>query len=106
MCGLFGIMNYSDSSKNYSKLLNSLARNSAERGTHATGIAYNLDNKLVIYKKPLPAYKLDFKHVDGVKAIIGHTRHATQGDYKLNYNNHPFKGDTKSGAFRLAHNGV
>ena len=106
MCGIFGILSYGNTGKNYGKLINSLARNSAERGTHATGIAYNLDDKLVIYKKPLPAYKLDFKHIDGVKAIIGHTRHATQGDYKLNYNNHPFKGDYMSGSFALAHNGV
>lgn len=106
MCGLFGFTTYGEQKKNYTELLQNLAEHSAERGTHATGISYNRDNKLITYKKPSPAYKLKLQHYDGVKAIIGHTRHATQGDYKLNYNNHPFTGHNNSGDFAVAHNGI
>ena len=37
---------------------------------------------------------------------MGHTRMATQGDEKLNYNNHPFAGVAGDKAFAFAHNGV
>ena len=50
--------------------------------------------------------ELEFKHGDGVKALIGHTRHSTQGSEKKIYNNHPFLGKTSGGKFALAHNGV
>lgn len=106
MCGLFGFTIYGDNKKNYTELLQSLAEHSAERGTHATGISYNNDNRLITYKKPSPAYKLKLQHFDGVRAVIGHTRHATQGDAKLNYNNHPFTGRNSSGDFAVAHNGI
>lgn len=105
MCGLFGFLNLGKE-KDYSKLINTLATNASIRGTHATGISYNLKNELIIYKKPLPAHKMNFKHFSGVKCITGHTRHATQGDYKTNRNNHPFKGKTEQERFALAHNGI
>ena len=106
MCGLFGFIVYNKKSGDYTKLLNALATESAERGTHATGIAYNKDNNLTIYKRPLPAYKMKFKHIEGVKVITGHTRHATQGDIKNNYNNHPFEGNCNGLDFAMAHNGI
>ena len=37
---------------------------------------------------------------------MGHTRMATQGDEKMNYNNHPFPGSVGGSSFALAHNGV
>ena len=41
MCGLFGFVNYSGKEiKNLSDLTNSLAEQSAIRGTDATGIAF------------------------------------------------------------------
>lgn len=106
MCGLFGFYIYGENEKDYSRLLNELARATAERGTHATGIAYNYGDRLRIYKRPLPAEKMNFKHLDGVKAIMGHTRHATQGKASDNINNHPFFGYANRTKFASCHNGI
>jgi len=107
MCGLFGFSSYGKNSiKNLNVLTNSLAEQAAERGTDATGIAFCMSGKVNILKEPKSAYKINFKHSDKVSALVGHTRHATQGDVKLNYNNHPFPGRVKGRTFALAHNGV
>ena len=107
MCCLFGIYNYSGQEiSNLSNLTNLLAENATVRGTDATGIAYNNNGKLTIHKEAKSAYMVDFRHPDDVVCITGHTRHATQGDKKKNYNNHPFAGSCKNLRFALAHNGV
>jgi len=107
MCGLFGFSSYGKNGiKNLNVLTNSLAEQAAERGTDATGIAFCMSGKVNILKEPKSAYKINFKHSDKVSALVGHTRHATQGDVKLNYNNHPFPGRVKGRTFALAHNGV
>lgn len=107
MCGLYGYLNYGGNKiKNLSKLTNSLARQSAVRGTDATGIAYCNNKELNIIKDNKSAYKIDFKHSDEICSLIGHTRHSTQGSEKRSYNNHPFPGKCKNGKFALAHNGV
>lgn len=48
----------------------------------------------------------NFKPPKYTKALIGHTRHSTQGSEKNNYNNHPFYGKVGNTKFALAHNGV
>lgn len=106
MCGLFGFTTYGNNMRNYTKLLQALASYSTERGHHASGISYNLDNKLITYKKPLSGIKLKPAHFDGVQAITGHTRHATQGDYNKNCNNHPFNGTVGGFNIAMAHNGI
>ena len=107
MCGLFGFSNYSGSSiKDLSVLTNSLAQQSSIRGTDATGISYCTNKGIEIYKEPKSAYKIEFKHTNDITALIGHTRHATQGNERKNFNNHPFKGSYKSFDFALCHNGV
>ena len=106
MCGLFGFTTYGNNGKNYTELLQALATFSTERGHHASGISYILDNKLITYKKAVSGNKLKPLHLDGVQAITGHTRHATQGDYKLNYNNHPFSGTIDNVDIAIAHNGI
>lgn len=107
MCCLFGIYNYSGQEiSNLSNLTNLLAENATVRGTDATGIAYNNNGKLTIHKEAKSAYMVDFRHPDDVVCVTGHTRHATQGDKKKNYNNHPFAGSCKNLRFALAHNGV
>ncbi len=107
MCGLFGFLNYSgDKIKDLSKLTNYLARESTARGTDATGIAYVNYGGIHIEKDNKSAYRIDFKHSDDIKSLIGHTRHSTQGSEKHNYNNHPFIGNCKDSRFALAHNGV
>ncbi len=107
MCGLFGFSNYSnDKIKNLSILTNSLAEQSAVRGTDATGIAFTISGGINVIKDSKSAYRMDFKHSDDIKALIGHTRHSTQGSEKKNYNNHPFPAKCNNSRFALAHNGV
>lgn len=107
MCGLFGFYNYSGQKiEGLSNLTNLLAENATVRGTDAAGIAYNSGGKLMIHKEAKSAYMVDFKHPDNAVCVTGHTRHATQGDKKKNYNNHPFAGSCRNLRFALAHNGV
>lgn len=107
MCCLFGVMTYGKKIfKQMDELVNSLAYHATERGIDSTGIAYNKEGKLIVYKKPLPAYKMDFVGLDCVKTVMGHTRQTTQGLAKFNYNNHPFRGTCFNTQFALAHNGI
>ena len=107
MCGLYGFSNYSGKEiKSLAELTNALAGYASERGRDATGIAYNKASRLVIAKEAKPASEIDFKHPDDTVALIGHTRHSTQGSEKKNYNNHPFFGRVQGLNFALAHNGV
>lgn len=107
MCGLFGFVHYgSEPIKNLSVLTTTLAEQSAVRGTDATGIAYLRNGNIQIQKEARSAYVLACKHPDTIRTLIGHTRHATHGSAKKNYNNHPFSGKTGNTRFALAHNGV
>lgn len=107
MCGLFGFLHYGEGDiKNLSSITNALAEESAVRGTDATGIAYNLKGKLHIDKNSKSAHDITFKHSDKIVALIGYTRHSTQGSEKSNFNNHPFYGRCENTKFALAHNGV
>ena len=106
MCGLFGFLRYGEAIKGLKEVTNSLAEQSAVRGTDATGIAFNENGKLRIFKDGKSAYELDFKHGDDTAAMIGHTRHSTKGSEKKNCNNHPFPGKVGGLDFALAHNGV
>lgn len=107
MCCLFGFYHYGGGEiDKLSGLTNLLAENAAVRGTDAAGIAYNNRGKLIIHKEAKAAYNIDFKHPESAVCVTGHTRHATQGDKKKNYNNHPFAGACKNLKFALSHNGV
>ena len=106
MCALFGWLDYKHivPYKVLKRLTQNLANAAEERGTDAAGISYVKDGKVSIYKRPKPAHKIHFAAPD-VSAIMGHTRFATQGDKKKNYNNHPFAGHADK-EFAFAHNGV
>lgn len=108
MCCLFGIIDYRDnfSGRQKARLLHILSSECEARGTDATGIAYMEGDHLCVYKRPLPAHKLKYRIPNGVKTVMGHTRMATQGSEKKNYNNHPFQGCADGQRFALAHNGV
>ena len=107
MCALFGWLNYKGivPYKVLQKLTQALANDAEERGTDAAGISYIKDNKVTIFKRPKPAHRIHFNAPDGTKAIMGHTRMATQGDKKHNFNNHPFAGHADK-EYAFAHNGV
>ncbi|MEA5039030.1 MAG: hypothetical protein VB086_04250 [Clostridiaceae bacterium] len=109
MCGLFGFSNYGKnlSALQINSLTEALATESAVRGTDATGISYNAGDKLKIEKAAKSAYLMDFRLPKDTAALIGHTRHSTQGSCRKWYNNHPFQGSLPGGgAFALAHNGI
>ncbi len=104
MCCLFGIIDYGKSLSISQKehILTVLSKECELRGVDATGIAYNGQEKLHIYKRPLPAHKMRFHVMLDTNIIMGHTRMTTQGSELKNRNNHPFSGKT----FALAHNGI
>ena len=108
MCCLLGMVDtcgrFSVKEKNY--ILSVLAAECEERGTDAAGIAYCSHGHLSIYKRPLEAHRLHFRVPEDSRAIMGHTRMATQGNANRNRNNHPFFGETQDRKFALAHNGV
>jgi len=108
MCCLFGLIDCGHrlTGKQKGRILRALAIQSEERGTDATGIAYNSRGRLHIYKQPLPARKLHLIIPDDTAVVMGHTRMTTQGSEKRNYNNHPFLGAAGGDRFALAHNGV
>ena len=108
MCCLFGLIDYGHtlSGKQKSRIISTLATACEVRGKDATGIAYNNNGKLCIYKRPLPASLMRFKIPADAHVIMGHTRMTTQGSAKKNYNNHPFLGQAGDDTFALAHNGV
>ncbi len=107
MCALFGWLDYKGivPYKVLKKLTQLLANAAEERGTDAAGISYVKDGRVSIYKRPRPSHKIHFNAPEGTTAIMGHTRFATQGDKKHNYNNHPFAGHADK-EFAFAHNGV
>lgn len=108
MCCLFGILDYGHklSRKEKTKILSVLSVACEERGTDATGIAYNSGGSLKVYKRPLPAHLLWFKVYEDTNLVMGHTRMTTQGSERYNQNNHPFSGQAGNTSFALAHNGV
>lgn len=108
MCALFGYLSYKNivPYKVLKKLTQALANAAEERGTDASGISYIQGDKVVVYKRPKPAHKLHFNPPEGTRAVMGHTRLATQGDVKQNFNNHPFAGFAGDTSFAFAHNGV
>lgn len=108
MCCLFGLIDYEKrlTGKEKNRMLALLSQACEVRGTDATGIAYNLDGTLHIYKRPVPAHCLHVRVPEQARVIMGHTRMATQGSARQNYNNHPFQGTAGKDGFALAHNGV
>lgn len=108
MCCLFGFVDYAGSLsvKQKNHLIRELSIAAEVRGTDATGIAYNTSRGLQIYKRPLAAHRLHLRIPAETHVVLGHTRMATQGSAKKNYNNHPFFGCVKGKSFALAHNGI
>lgn len=108
MCCLFGLMDYSGglTAKQKAGVLHALATVAEARGTDATGIAYRSRGRLHVYKRPLPGHCLPFHIPRNTQVVMGHTRMATQGSAKKNYNNHPFQSRAGGRSFALAHNGM
>ena len=105
MCCLFGLYDYKGtlSRKEKNQIITALSMAAEDRGTDATGIAYNTPKKLVIFKRPLPAHLMWFRIPKDTNAVMGHTRFSTQGDAVYNQNNHPFPGTAGKTEFALDH---
>ena len=73
MCCLFGFVDYGHqlSRKQRSRLLSVLSTACEERGTDATGIAYNVGGKQVIYKRPLPAHLMWYRVPVEANIVMG-----------------------------------
>ncbi len=108
MCCLFGFHDYGHKLTQNQRtfLLRTLATACEERGTDATGIAYNAQGIQHIYKRPLAAHTMWFRVPMESTVVMGHTRMTTQGSETKNRNNHPFRGSVNGQRFALAHNGV
>ena len=108
MCSLFGFTDYGHqlSRKARHRLLTVLSTACEERGTDATGIAYNVGGRQHIFKRPLPAHLMWYRVPVDATVVMGHTRMTTQGPALRNENNHPFRGRAGNTSFALAHNGI
>lgn len=108
MCCLFGFVDYGHqlTRKQRSRLLSVLSVACEDRGTDATGIAYNFDGRQHIFKRPIPAHLMWYRVPLEATVVMGHTRMTTQGSALRNENNHPFRGRAGNTDFALAHNGV
>lgn len=108
MCCLFGMIDYGSSltvsQRNH--VISVLSKECEARGTDAAGIAYNHDGSLRIFKRPLPARKMQWRLKSDSSVVMGHTRMTTQGSEMFNRNNHPFRGNVNGEHFALAHNGM
>lgn len=108
MCCLFGLVDCEHlfRGRERSRILSILSVACEARGTDATGVAYNSGGRLRIYKRPLPAHRIRMRIPEDATVVMGHTRLATQGSEKRNYNNHPWRAKAGQTVFALAHNGV
>lgn len=108
MCAIFGLIDYGKvfTAEQRECIMNVLAVESEIRGTDATGFAFNSGGKLRIFKRPLAAHEITLRLDEDANIILGHTRMATQGNCKKNYNNHPFYGKIRGTKFALVHNGI
>ena len=106
MCGLYGVLSYKNKLKDINELVDLLGMESAEWGTDATGVAFVNCGNIKVHKQPVSAYKFRPNVPKTAKAVIGHTRHTTQGDKNKNHNNHPWVERVDNCQFALAHNGV
>lgn len=108
MCCLFGFVDYGHqlSRKARHRLLSILSTACEDRGTDATGIAYNFDGRQHVFKRPIPAHLMWYRVPLEATTVMGHTRMTTQGSALRNENNHPFRGRAGNTNFSLAHNGI
>lgn len=63
MCYLFGLIDYGNrfSARQRTKIISVLAEECEVRGKDATGIAYNSNVRIHIYKRAVPVHKMRFK---------------------------------------------
>lgn len=72
MCAIFGLIDYNHTlnAKQREKLLRVLSEECEERGTDATGYAFNHNGKLTIFKRPFAAHKVHLHLHDDSNVIM------------------------------------
>lgn len=103
MCGLFGYVT-TKPKKKYADASKALGVMMQDRGSQSTGIAMLRNEDIDIVKKATSAvnfFDRDMVIGEGTRAILGHTRYATQGAVN-DKNAHPFQ----YGHYTGCHNGV
>ena len=71
MCCLYGFLHYGGNEiKHIRDITNELSKEAAQRGTDATGIAFNDNGGLNITKDGKSAYRINFKHPDRIGNIL------------------------------------
>jgi glucosamine 6-phosphate synthetase-like amidotransferase/phosphosugar isomerase protein len=111
MCGIAGIFDVQKSKKlERVKLAKHLMLAIEQRGRHASGYAYHGKDSIMVEKADMtasdfvqaaPLFTEPFKLKP--RSILLHTRYATQGSPRNNYNNHPIY--SKISGLTLIHNG-
>jgi glutamine---fructose-6-phosphate transaminase (isomerizing) len=117
MCGIYGLINKKTGRINTARstaIIQKLAVLSESRGKEACGFLNIHDNKIEVFKAPMPVsqavnqhqYKTMLRKMTAKKhqqvVFIGHARLATNGSYLDNKNNQP----VKVGSFVGVHNGI
>jgi len=103
MCGLFGFYSKHGHTPNMTTLAD-VGLIAEERGRHAHGVIWR-ENGVLRHEKHVGRLSRRLETLDATTnatAVVGHTRHATTGDPRVNANNQPLK----VGGFVFAHNGV
>lgn len=111
MCGIAGIIKYGAKPIEEEQISLFLTGNE-HRGNDATGMAFQqADGSIQVCKKDIPAWRFVCDDIykdfikeylnDDTRAVILHTRGATQGSPRDNKNNHPMYFDTTA----VVHNG-
>jgi glucosamine 6-phosphate synthetase-like amidotransferase/phosphosugar isomerase protein len=104
MCGVFGFVSRDNSSVNL-KILERVALVTESRGKHAWGMAWIDGNgRMRMYKQTgrVGDSLALLRMAADARFLIGHCRYATQGNPKINTNNHPHPAD---GGW-VVHNGM
>ena len=89
MCSLFGLIDFKEclSTHTKNKILNTLARECQVRGTDATGIAYNFNDRLRIYFGADYGIAIESAPYEGTTVTIRTPRvpEDREGDYDKNH---------------------
>lgn len=109
MCGLVSVVSVNNLTSNHIKWFRQALYADALRGFHSTGVFTAKGDKVASYKRALPAGDfLNLPHAEKLinmsaknNFVVGHNRHATQGDI-IDVNAHPFT----HGHITLVHNGT
>ena len=109
MCGIAGFITKDGKKPSCSpKQLAKMLIAASSRGKHATGIYWSSQYDDIVLKLPIAAKEfiknVPWSSVKASNICLMHTRHATQGNPKHSFNNHPLQSNDEN--LILIHNGI